>query len=142
MHSTVGLPTVRFYASDMILNIHSDASYLSEAKARSRACGHFFMGWMPTDGAPIRLNGAFHVSTAIMRFVVASAAEAELGALYHNCQAGIVFRLTLANMRHPQPKTPVHCDNATALGIANNTIKRQCSHLMEMRFFWVGDKVA
>jgi hypothetical protein len=36
--------TVRFHASDMILNIHSNASYLSEAKARSRACGHFFMG--------------------------------------------------------------------------------------------------
>ncbi len=35
---------VCFHASDMILNIHSDASYLSEAKARSRACGHFFHG--------------------------------------------------------------------------------------------------
>jgi hypothetical protein len=134
--------TVRFHASDMILNIHSDASYLSEAKARSRACGHFFMGWMPMDGAPIQLNGAFHVSTTIMRFVVASAAKAELGALYHNCQTGIIFCLTLADMGHPQPKTPVHCDNATAVGIANNTIKRQCSQSMEMRFFWVGDKVA
>ncbi len=38
---------VRCYASDMVMNIHSDASYLSETKARSRACGHFFMGWMP-----------------------------------------------------------------------------------------------
>ena len=28
---------IRFHASNMILNIHSDASYLSEAKARSRA---------------------------------------------------------------------------------------------------------
>jgi hypothetical protein len=36
--------TVRFHASDMILNIHSDASYLSEEKARSRGCGHFFHG--------------------------------------------------------------------------------------------------
>jgi len=35
---------VRFHASDKILNIHSDASYLSEAKAHSRACGHFFLG--------------------------------------------------------------------------------------------------
>ncbi len=35
---------VCFQASDMILNIHSDASYLLEAKARSRTCGHFFMG--------------------------------------------------------------------------------------------------
>ncbi len=42
--------TVRFHVSDMILNIHSDASYLLEEKARSRACGHFFMGWMPQDG--------------------------------------------------------------------------------------------
>jgi hypothetical protein len=40
---------VRFYASDMIMNIHSDASYLSETGARSRACGHFFMGWMPKN---------------------------------------------------------------------------------------------
>ncbi len=29
---------VRFHVSDMILNIHLDASYLSEAKARSRTC--------------------------------------------------------------------------------------------------------
>ena len=118
---------VRFHALDMILNIHSDASYLSEAKARSRACGYFFLGLMPKNGNPIQLNGAFHVSMTIMRFVVASAAEAELGALYHNCQTGIIFRLTLAEMGYLQPQMPVHCDNATAVGIANNTIKRQRS---------------
>jgi hypothetical protein len=82
---------VCFHASDMILNIHSGALYLSKAKARSRACGHFFMGWIPINGDPIQLNGAFHLSTSIMRFVVASVAEAELGALYHNCQMGIIF---------------------------------------------------
>ena len=32
-----------FKASSMVLAIHSDASYLSETKARSRAGGHFFM---------------------------------------------------------------------------------------------------
>jgi hypothetical protein len=82
---------VRFHASDMILNIHSNASYLSEEKARSRACGIFFMGWMPKNGDPIQLNGAFHASMTIMQFVVASATKAELGALYHNCQTGIIF---------------------------------------------------
>jgi hypothetical protein len=35
---------IRFYASDIIMNIHSDASYLSKSKADSRACGHFFHG--------------------------------------------------------------------------------------------------
>jgi hypothetical protein len=59
---------VCFHKSDMIMNIHSDASYLSEAKAQSRACGHFFLGWIPKDDAPIRLNGAFHVSTKNFAF--------------------------------------------------------------------------
>ncbi len=44
-------------------------------------------------------------------------------------------------MGHPQPITPVHCVNTTAAGIANNTIKCQCSRSMEIRFFWVGDKI-
>jgi hypothetical protein len=126
---------VRYYASDMVMNVHSDASYLSETKARSRACGHFFMGWMPKNGEPIKINGAFYVNATILKFVVASAVEAELGTLFHNCQDGIIFRQTLANMGHPQPKTPVHCNNATAVGIANNTVKRQQSRSMEMRFF-------
>jgi hypothetical protein len=118
---------VRFYASDMIMNIRSDASYLSETGARSRACGHFFMGWMPKNGEPIKINGAFYVNATIMKFVVASAAKAELGALFHNCQDGIIFRKILVNMGHPQQKTPVHCDNGTAVRITNNTIKWQCS---------------
>ena len=36
--------TIWFRASDMVLNVHSDASYLLETKANSRMCGHFFMG--------------------------------------------------------------------------------------------------
>ncbi len=44
-------------------------------------------------------------------------------------------------MGHPQPPTPVNCNNSTAVGIANNTVKRQCSRSMEMRFFWVADAV-
>jgi hypothetical protein len=133
---------VRFQASDMIMNIHLDASYLSEAKACSQTCGHFFMGWMPKDGDPIKINGAFCVSVNILRFVVASTAEAELGTLYHNCQTGIVFCQTLEAMGHKQPKTPVHCDNATSVGIVNNTVEQQCLQSMEMHFFWISDKMA
>ncbi len=76
---------IRFYASDMIMNINSGASYLSESKACSRVCGHFFMGWKPVDNQPIKLNGAFYTNSVILKFVVVSAAEAELGALFHNC---------------------------------------------------------
>ena len=82
---------IRFHKSNMIMNIHLDASYLSEPNSRSRTCAYFFMGSMPKDGQPITLNVAFHVNTQIMKFVVASAAEAELGALFRNCQDGIMF---------------------------------------------------
>ena len=117
--------TVRFYASDMVMNIHLDASYLLEANALSRACGHFFMGWKPNPTKPIKLNEAFFTLCEILRFVVASAAEAELWALFLNCKQATIFRLTLKEMGHPQPPTSIHCDNSTVAGIANNTVKRQ-----------------
>jgi hypothetical protein len=34
----------RYHASDMILNIHSDASYLPENEAKIRAGGFFYIG--------------------------------------------------------------------------------------------------
>jgi hypothetical protein len=49
--------TVQFHASNMVLNIHSDASYLSAANTHSHACGHFFMEWHPDPSKPIKLNG-------------------------------------------------------------------------------------
>eukprot|EP00804_Cyclotella_cryptica_P004885 CCRYP_004953-RA/>CCRYP_004953-RA protein AED:0.21 eAED:0.22 QI:0/0/0/1/0.5/0.33/3/0/1060 len=128
---------VRFQASDMVLNIHSDASYLSESNARSRIAGQFFLGSVPIDKTPITLNGAIYVFCGILKFVVASAAEAELGALFLNCKEGKILRLVLQELRHTQPPTPTHCDNETARGIANNTVKKQRSRSMEMCFFWV-----
>ena len=100
------------------------------------------MGWKPINGKQIKLNGAFYTNLVMLKFVVASAAEAKLGALFHNCQDGLIFRQTLAGMGHPQPTTPVYWDYAMAVCISNNTIKRQRSGSMEMRHFWVGDKEA
>jgi len=56
------------------------------------------MGWSPKDGDPIKLNGAFFTLCTILRFVVASAAEAELGALFLNCKEGIIFGLALEEL--------------------------------------------
>jgi hypothetical protein len=38
---------IRYSFSDMILNVHSDPSYLSAPKACSRAGGYFFLGSIP-----------------------------------------------------------------------------------------------
>ena len=58
-----------------------------------------------------------------------------------NCKEGKIIRLILEELGHPQPPTPVHCDNATAVGIANDTVKKHRSRSMEMRYFWITDKV-
>jgi hypothetical protein len=34
--------------------------------------------------------------------------------------------MTIEELGHPQHKTMVNCNNATAVGIANNTVKQQC----------------
>ncbi len=69
--------------SDIILGIHSNASYLSKPKARSRAGGHFFQS-DGTDEAPN--NGTILNISQIIKSIMFSAAEAELGALYINAR--------------------------------------------------------
>eukprot|EP00804_Cyclotella_cryptica_P017162 CCRYP_003374-RA/>CCRYP_003374-RA protein AED:0.43 eAED:0.43 QI:0/0/0/1/0/0/2/0/194 len=130
---------IRYYASDMVLNGHSNASYLSVKDAKSRAAGIFFLGSLPKNNQPIKLNSAIAVLCTILKFVAASAAEAELGALFLNAKEAKIMRLTLHELGHPQPPTPTHCDNSTIVDIVNNTVKRQKSRSMEMRYFWLLD---
>jgi len=110
---------LRFTASDMILHIHSDASYLSESKARSRAGGYFYLS-NDMDKPP--MNSALHCS--IMQSVLASATEAKVGALFYNAQDRTMLCTTLEELGHPQPATPIQMDNAVADGIVNDWVKQ------------------
>ena len=130
---------LRYYASDMVLNIHSDASYLSSPNARSWAAGYYFLGSVPKNRQPIKLNGAIHVLCTVLKLVASSAAEADLGALFLNAKEAKILRLTLEELGHKQPPTPIHVDKSATVGILNNTIKRQKSRSMEMRYFWLLD---
>ena len=89
-----------YRASDMILAVHSDAGYLNETKARSRAGGHFFL---TSDVAYPPNNGAILDIAQIIDAVMSSAAEAELGALFINAREAVHLRRILAEMGHPQP---------------------------------------
>ena len=71
---------------------------------------------------------------------MASAAEAELGALFLNCQEAGPIRITLEEMGHPQPPTLVQVDDSTTLGIATGTINQHKSKAMNMRFYWIRDR--
>ena len=129
----------------MILHIHSDASYLSETEARSRAGGFFFLSnpynTSDTTAPPPKLNGAIHIVCQILSNVMASATEAEVGALFHNAQDACQIRTTLEFLGHPQPPTPIQTDNSCAEGIVNNTVKQKRSKAIDMRFYWVRDRV-
>jgi hypothetical protein len=132
---------IQYCASDMVLNVHSNASYLSAPHAHSCAGGYFFLSSTPCDGSPIQINVAVHVTCTILKLVAASAAEAELGAFFLNAQEAKVIRLVLEELGHSQPPTLIHIDNTTTVGvgIVNNIIKRQHSCAMEMRYFWLLD---
>jgi hypothetical protein len=126
----------------MVLAVESDASYLSVVKARSRAAGYFYLTNTPANASDaFKPNGAVHVLCHIMREVLSSAAEAELGALFHNGKEACPLRIALEEMGHPQPATPMATDNNTASGIATDTVKQKRSKAVDMRFYWVRDRV-
>jgi hypothetical protein len=129
----------------MYLHIHSDASYLSEIKARSRAGGLFFLSNKPAttapnpDSIPPPLNGGIHIHCSIMKAILSSATEAETGALFYNTKDAAPLRIPLPEMGHPQPASPIQTDNACASGIVNNTVKQRRSKAMDMWYYWVCD---
>ncbi len=77
---------VTYHASDMILAVHSNASYLNERKLQSHAGGHFYL----SNHAPYPPNnGAILNIAKVINAVVLSAAEAELGALFMDAREAI-----------------------------------------------------
>jgi hypothetical protein len=122
---------LQYIARDMVLHVHSNASFLSKPNTHSRAGGLFFLSTLPSANAsadfPLPLNGAIHITSSIMRNVLASATEAEVGALFNNCQDACMLHTTLDKMGHPQPATPVQTDNGCAKGIVNDFVKQKRS---------------
>jgi hypothetical protein len=66
---------IRYHASDMILHINSDDSYLSEIEAKSRAGGFFYMG-SSTNSDRKLTSGEILIISKVLKHVMSSAAEA------------------------------------------------------------------
>jgi hypothetical protein len=69
----------------MILHIHSDVSYISVSHARTCLGGLFFYGDKPTKED--NLNGPILNVASVIKNMVASAAESELGACFQNAHS-------------------------------------------------------
>ena len=139
---------IRYIKSDMILHVESDASYLCETNARSRVAGYYYLSNQSnnnvafTDPEYVAMhNGPVHVLCQLMKEVVSSAAEAEIAGIFHNAKEICPMRITLEELGHVQPATPIQTDNSTACGIANDTVKQRRSKAIDMRFYWIRDRV-
>jgi hypothetical protein len=126
-----------FRASDMILQIDSDAAYLVCPKARSRAGGYHYIG----NEDKKLFNGPVLVLAKVIKNVMSSAAEAEVAALFMNAQEAIPIRHCLIDLGHPQPPTPLKTDNSTAKGILTGEMKQKHTKAMDMRFYWLVNRV-
>ena len=73
---------------------------------------------------------------------MASAAEAEITALFLNTRIAIPLHRALIKMGHPQPATKIKTDNNTADKFVNGTIKQNktqhnTTKTVEMGFNWL-----
>ncbi len=70
---------------------------------------------------------------------MASAAEADLGALYLNTKEVVYLQQILIKTGHPQPQTPIQTDNTTAEG-ETKKIQPKLTEAMDMQLHWLRDR--
>jgi hypothetical protein len=68
--------------------------------------GGFYME-SNTDKANRLTNGAILIISTVLKHIISSAAEAEIGALFLNTKEGTVLRTLLEELGHPQPPKPL-----------------------------------
>ena len=123
-----------YRASDMVLAVQSNAGYLNKTKAHSRAGGYFYLSnnetFPPNNGAILNI-------AQIIKAVMLSAAEAELGALFINTKEAVYLKNMLEEMGHPQPSTPIQTDYLMAEGFINNKIQAKRTKSQDMRHYWL-----
>ncbi len=126
---------IQHKACNMVLLIHTDASYLSEPGGKSRAAGHFYLSNHNDEDFN---NGTILTLSTIMKNIMLSASKAELSALYYSCKLAAPFQTTLEELGHFQP-TPslVTTNNITAQGLTMGTMTLKASKSMNQRFHWL-----
>ena len=129
--STQDKAMLAYTARDMLLAAHSDAGYLNDTNARSRAGGHFFLSNNAENPAN---NGAILTIAQIIKNVMTSAVEAGIGDLYIIVQEAVYIRIILNEMGHKYPRTPVQTDNSTAEGVINNKMQPNQTKAIAIHF--------
>ena len=96
-----------------------------------------------SNNSPIPANnGAVVTIYQIIKAVMYSTVEAELGALFINCREAIPARHALKAMGHEQPPTPMQTDNTTAHGVVTDNIESKRLKSMDMKLHWLRCRIS
>ena len=129
---------VVYRKSKMEVCTQTDASYNSRSEARSVAGCIIYFG---DASDPTVENGAILGASAIIDAVMASAGESEIAGAFIAAQHTINIRTIAIALQHPQPPSPILTDNEFTVDFANNTCKQRRSKTIDMRFYWLRDRV-
>jgi len=107
--------------------------------------GFHFLGNRPAPNKDIALQRTFidapiHAEASVLRHVMSAASEAEIAGGYANARDAAETRITLMEMGHPQPPTPLEIDNTTAHGIITKQLLPRRSKAIDMRYYWLRDR--
>ena len=89
------LQLLSYHSSDMVLAVHSNASYLSKLKACSRAGGHFFLSSNTT--VPPNNGAVLNIAHIIKKFM-SSATKTDPPGLYIMARKAVYIRIILEEL--------------------------------------------
>ena len=92
---------------------------------------------LPKDDPVPGKNGPVLTIAQIIKFVMSSAAKAELAGLFICTKAMVPMCQSLIKMGWPQPKSPIQTDNSTAAGVVNKTIITKNIKSMDIELWWL-----
>ena len=118
----------------MVLSANSNAGFHNESKGCSQIGSHIFLA----ESKPFPpWNGLLLTIAQVIKYVISSAAEAELGELFITAKELVPIRHTLIEMGFSHPLTPIQPDNSTAAGVVNDTFIAQKTKSMDLRLHWL-----
>jgi hypothetical protein len=126
------------HASDMALNVDTDAAHLASPNARSRHAGHYILSDEPLPPPAIpnpQPNGPILTVCKTIRGVMSSAAEAETGGVHEKGQDIIAIRTSSHALGHPQTAAPLKTNDSTSHSFVHQhqaTSFQNLGHAMEL----------
>jgi hypothetical protein len=124
-----------YHTCNMIIAVHMEAYYLSEAGGKSRTAEHFYLTNQNNKNFN---NGAILTLSAIIKHIMSFASETDLSALSYGCKMAAPLCTALKELGHNQANpTPITTNNITVQGLTMGTMTAKASKTMDQRFHWL-----